>query len=103
MIFTVINLGIARYANIYLVSWIVNKFRTKHIVTSRFKFVMWVSGLRGAMAYALALESLIDFPQRGPVILIITLIYALSSILGVGSILHPLLEKMDVMRKTDGD
>ena len=103
MIFTIINLGIARYANVYFVSWIVNKFRSKNQVNSRFKFVMWVSGLRGAMAYALALESLIDFPKRGPVILIITLLYAFLSILGVGSILRPILEKMDVMRKKDGD
>ena len=64
---------------------------------------MWVSGLRGAMAYALALESLLDFPKRGPVILIITLLYAFFSILGIGSIMHPILEKMDVMRKKDGD
>ena len=30
MIFTVLNLSFARFCNIYFVSWIVNKFRTKN-------------------------------------------------------------------------
>ena len=59
---------------------------------------MWVSGLRGAMAYALALKSSIDF-DLGPVILIVTLLYSLLSILIVGSILNPILDKADVKRK----
>ena len=40
---------------------------------------MWVSGLRGAIAYALALQSKTDFGQGG-VILIITLIFALLTV-----------------------
>ena len=44
---------------------------------------MWLAGLRGAMAYALALKSTFDF-ETGPIMLIATLIYAFLSILGVG-------------------
>ena len=62
--------------------------------------VMWISGLRGAMAYALALKSVQDL-EIGPVILIDTLIYAFITILGIGSILNPILSKLDVKRKED--
>lgn len=56
---------------------------------------MWIAGLRGAMAYALALKSTFDF-EKGPIMLIVTLIYAFVSILGVGSFMTPILSKMEV-------
>jgi NhaP-type Na+/H+ or K+/H+ antiporter len=54
---------------------------------------MWLAGLRGAMAYALALKSTFDF-EKGPIMLIATLIYAFLSILGVGSFMNPILDKI---------
>lgn len=59
---------------------------------------MWLAGLRGAMAYALALKCTKDL-EIGPVILIDTLIYAFITILGVGTILNPILNKLGVKRK----
>ena len=59
---------------------------------------MWLAGLRGAMAYALALKSTFDF-EKGPVMLITTLIYSFISILGVGSCMSPILEKLEVNKK----
>ncbi len=61
--------------------------------------MMWIAGLRGAMAYALALKSTFDF-EKGPIMLVVTLIYAFMSILGVGSFMNVILEKMDVSDKT---
>lgn len=61
---------------------------------------MWVSGLRGAMAYALALKSSTEL-AIGPLILTDTLIVALLTILVVGSILNPILSKLDVKQKED--
>ena len=52
---------------------------------------MWVAGLRGAMAYALAMQSLQDYGNAGKVILMLTLIYSLITILGLGSILNPIM------------
>jgi NhaP-type Na+/H+ or K+/H+ antiporter len=57
---------------------------------------MWLSGLRGAMAYALALSCSIEFVEKGPIILIVTLIYSLFSILGVGTFLGVILRKLNV-------
>jgi len=59
---------------------------------------MWLGGLRGAMAYALAMKSSFDF-EKGPIMLIVTLIYAFISILLVGSLLYPILTKLDVCNK----
>jgi NhaP-type Na+/H+ or K+/H+ antiporter len=56
---------------------------------------MWLGGLRGAMAYALAMKSSFDF-HKGPIMLIVTLIYSQISILLVGSVLNPILTKLDV-------
>ena len=63
---------------------------------------MWISGLRGAMAYALALKCATDL-VIGPVILIDTLLYALFTILGIGSVLNTILERLDVKRKPEDD
>jgi sodium/hydrogen exchanger 8 len=95
---TIVNLNIARFLNIWVVSWMVNKSRTTSRLNGKTQFVMWVSGLRGAMAYALSMKSTSDF-VLGPVMLILTLIYSLISILIVGSILNPVMEKCDVKRK----
>lgn len=52
------NLLLARAANILITTWIVNCGRSRESsIKPRFQFVMWISGLRGAMAYALALSS----------------------------------------------
>ena len=101
VITTIINLNIARFLNILTVTSLVNCQRTETKISRKMQFVMWVSGLRGAMAYALALKSITDL-AIGPVILIDTLIYSMITILGIGSILNPLLERMGV-KQTEED
>ena len=96
---TIFNLCIARALNVGIVSYLVNKSRTTKKINRKFQFVMWVSGLRGAMAYALALKSTFDF-EKGPIMLIVTLIYAVISIVGVGSFMNTILEKFDVSDKS---
>ena len=101
VITTIINLNIARFLNILTVTSLVNCQRTETKISRKMQFVMWLSGLRGAMAYALALKCATDLPI-GPVILIDTLIYSMITILGIGSILNPVLERMGV-KQTDED
>ena len=60
---------------------------------------MWFAGLRGAMAYALALSAATALPGGGQVILITTLVYSLITILGLGTVLHPVLTWADVKNK----
>ena len=98
---TVINLNIARFLNILIVTALVNCSRHETKISRKMQVVMWMSGLRGAMAYALALKCATDL-AIGPVILIDTLLYAIFTILGVASFLNPVLEKLGVKR-TDND
>lgn len=83
-----------------IVSWFLNvaaifklsnihrwKYKEKQ-VSRKFQFVIWVSGLRGAMALALALEARHTL-VNGDVILLMTLLYSLFSVLIVGSALGP--------------
>ena len=98
VITTILNLNLARALNVFVVSALVNSTREKNKITPKMQGVMWLSGLRGAMAYALALKCATELPI-GPVILIDTLLYAFLTILGIGSILNPVLTKLDVKRK----
>ena len=50
------------------------------------------------MAYAIALQASTEL-QAGPQMLIDTLVYALITILVFGSVLHPILTKLDVKNK----
>lgn len=98
---TIVNLFVARAANITIVSWLVNLGRSKESkLNLNFKFVMWIAGLRGAMAYALALKSSTEL-TIGPEILTDTLIFSLLTILVVGSFLNPILAKLDVKQQDE--
>lgn len=97
---TFINLNFARFLNIFIVTSIVNVTRKENKFNWKGKFVMWISGLRGAMAYALAMEAAIDF-DNGTIILSMSLLYAMFTILIQASILNPILDKCDV--KNTGD
>ena len=55
---TIINLNLARALNVFVVSALVNTTREKNKITPKMQGVMWMSGLRGAMAYALAIDSI---------------------------------------------
>ena len=101
VITTILNLNFARFLNIMITSKLVNCSRSETKLPFKMQFIMWLSGLRGAMAYALALKCATGDLEIGPVILILTLIYAFVTILGVGSILNPILNKFDVKRKEE--
>jgi sodium/hydrogen exchanger 8 len=95
----VLNLNLARILNIAIVSFLVNLQRSENSkINLKTQFVMWFSGLRGAMAYALALQASNQL-SVGPVILIMTLVYSLITILGFGTCLYPVLQLMDVKNK----
>lgn len=92
---TILNLNFARFLNIGIVTTLVNCSRDKSRIDFKTAFVMWISGLRGAMAYALALKAATQL-TIGPVILLDTLIYSYITVLVVASFLNPLLTKLDV-------
>jgi NhaP-type Na+/H+ or K+/H+ antiporter len=53
--FIIINL--ARYFNVEIISYFLNKYRTTNKIKKNFRIILWFSGFRGAMAYALSMKS----------------------------------------------
>lgn len=99
VVLTIANLFLARAANIVTVSWLVNLGRTEESkIRWNTQLVMWIAGLRGAMAYALALKSSTEL-AIGPEILTDTLIFSLLTILVIGTFLNPILSKLDVKQQ----
>lgn len=97
---TIINLNISRFLNIGISSLLVNCTRTKETrISLKTQFVMWFAGLRGAMAYALALQASEKLKTNGPIILVVTLLFALLTVIVSASMLNPVLNKMDVKNK----
>lgn len=95
-----IALNIARALNIGIISALCNLTRKENKINKTFQFIMWVAGLRGAMAYALALESFSDY-STGKVMLVITLIYSLFSVLFIGSFFTPLITYIGVEKSEE--
>lgn len=105
---TILNLNIARFVSMQTVAWFVNKSRTeKSKISTKAQLVQWIAGLRGAMAYALGIESQRDLNFNNPsigkytgdVMLVLTIVYSIFTILGVSTFLHPIMKKCEVTAK----
>mmetsp|Transcript_8387 Transcript_8387/g.14021 ORF Transcript_8387/g.14021 Transcript_8387/m.14021 type:complete len:519 (-) Transcript_8387:325-1881(-) len=103
IILTLVNLNLARFFNIFIVTKLVNLTRSNESkIGAKQQFVMWIAGLRGAMAYALALDSSKE-SEAGKIMLLVTLIYALFTILGISSILYPVMMKCEVTNSSNAE
>ncbi|KAG7171154.1 Sodium/hydrogen exchanger 8-like [Homarus americanus] len=81
---------LGRAFNIFPLSWLVNKFRD-HQINYKMMFIMWFSGLRGAIAYALALH--LEFSdEKRHVIVTTTLTIVLFTIFCLGGSTMPLIK-----------
>ena len=78
-----------RALNIFPLANLVNKFRA-HQITNKMMFVMWFSGLRGAIAYALSLHLEFEKETR-QVIITTTLIIILFKTLVFGGLTMPIV------------
>jgi len=89
VIWTLILCLVGRAINIFPISVVVNKFR-EHQIDFKKQFIMWFSGLRGAIAFALAIH--LPFPNdKRRVIVSTTLVIVLFSILFFGGSTMPLM------------
>lgn len=60
---SLVALAISRAVNVYPCTALVNALRTPETrVPPRHSFMLWFSGLRGAMAFALSLQAAEDLP-----------------------------------------
>lgn len=86
----------ARICNIYPCSWIMNHCCGASIDFKK-QFVMWFSGLRGAIAFVLALKAREDFAdEHGDTILTTTILIIFFTVFFMGGYIWPLLERFDL-------
>eukprot|EP00249_Psilotum_nudum_P005527 c18970_g1_i1 orf=165-1526(+) len=98
MFFTIVSILVARLWNVYPCSALVNHFReeTKHIAKNQ-QHALWFSGLRGAMAFALALQSVTDLPDNhGRVLLTTTLLTIFFTVLLIGGSTSYVLKSLKI-------
>ncbi|XP_018026186.1 sodium/hydrogen exchanger 8-like [Hyalella azteca] len=88
---------VARACNIFPLACLVNKFRD-HPITPKMMFVMWFSGLRGAIAYALSLH--LEFSDEKRRVLVTTALFiVLFTIFILGGSVVPLIKYVEVDAK----
>jgi solute carrier family 9 (sodium/hydrogen exchanger), member 8 len=94
---------IARAANVFPVSALINLARGKRRPPIPFKqqFVMFFGGLRGAIAFSLALDTVDTLHHNGDVILTTTLVIVLFTVLFLGGFTTKLLDALDIETGVD--
>ncbi|XP_066590108.1 sodium/hydrogen exchanger 8 [Prorops nasuta] len=97
VVWSIILCLIGRAANIFPLALLVNRFR-EHQITKKMMFIMWFSGLRGAISYALSLH--LEFSdETRHVIITTTLIIVLFTTLIFGGSTMPLLKFLRAEKK----
>jgi len=104
IVFGLLAIFIARASHVLPITAIINLFRKpEKKITNKFKFFIWLAGLRGGIALVLAIE-LKEFEHElnysighgAPVLFTSTLIIAVITIVIMGGITTPLLEKFKI-------
>ncbi len=88
---------VSRACNIFPLSIILNYFRD-HKITKKMQFIMWFSGLRGAIAFALSLNLELNNEVRH-VIVTTTLILVLFTTMILGGATMPLMKLLNSSEK----
>lgn len=99
IIWSIILCLIGRACNIFPLSFLVNRFR-EHQITRKMMFIMWFSGLRGAISYALSLHLNFSDETRH-VIITTTLIIVLCTTLFLGGSTMPLLKLLEATKSSN--
>ncbi|XP_026316720.1 sodium/hydrogen exchanger 8 [Hyposmocoma kahamanoa] len=98
VVWSIVMCLLGRAANIFPLALLCNKFR-EHKITRKMMFIMWFSGLRGAISYALSLHLQFSDETRH-VIITTTLIIVLFTTLFFGGSTMPLLKFLRANKKT---
>ncbi|XP_012510149.1 PREDICTED: sodium/hydrogen exchanger 8 [Propithecus coquereli] len=84
-----------RAVNIFPLSYLLNFFRD-HKITPKMMFIMWFSGLRGAIPYALSLHLDLEPMEKRQLIGTTTIVIVLFTILLLGGSTMPLIRLVDI-------
>lgn len=92
---TILLCFVSRAGNVYPLSYLVNPYR-KTKISPKFQFIMWFSGLRGAIAFSLCIS--LPGPNR-QVLVTTTLFTVLFTIVVLGGGTFPLLKLLNVQNQ----
>ncbi|KAJ6779173.1 SODIUM/HYDROGEN EXCHANGER 6 [Salix koriyanagi] len=97
--FSIIFIGVARAANVFSCAYLVNLVRpAPRQIPVKHQKALWYSGLRGAMAFALALQSVHDLPEgHGQTIFTATTAIVVLTVLLIGGSTGTMLETLQVV------
>uniref|UniRef100_UPI0037E7A6E9 sodium/hydrogen exchanger 8 n=1 Tax=Semicossyphus pulcher TaxID=241346 RepID=UPI0037E7A6E9 len=95
VIWCIVLVLLGRAINIFPLSFLLNFFRD-HKITPKMMFIMWFSGLRGAIPYALSLHLGLEPIEKRQLIGTTTIIIVLFTILLLGGGTMPLIRLMDI-------
>ncbi|KAK3009120.1 hypothetical protein RJ639_014916 [Escallonia herrerae] len=97
--FSILFIGVARAANVFSCAYLVNLVRpARRQVPLKHQKALWYSGLRGAMAFALALQSVHDLPEgHGKTIFSATTAIVVLTVLLIGGSTGTMLEALEVV------
>ncbi|XP_024021472.1 sodium/hydrogen exchanger 6 isoform X2 [Morus notabilis] len=97
--FSIIFIIVARAANVFSCAYLVNLVRPAHRqIPLKHQKALWYSGLRGAMAFALALQSVHDLPEgHGQTIFTATTAIVVLTVLLIGGSTGTMLEALQVV------
>uniref|UniRef100_A0A914MZK2 Sodium/hydrogen exchanger n=1 Tax=Meloidogyne incognita TaxID=6306 RepID=A0A914MZK2_MELIC len=91
LILSIVLLFVSRAASVFPLSSLVNRF-SKTKISMKNQIIMWFSGMRGAVALALALHMDVETPETKKVILTSTLFIILFTIVFMGGSALPLIK-----------
>ncbi|KAL6656230.1 hypothetical protein ACP70R_007056 [Stipagrostis hirtigluma subsp. patula] len=97
--FSIIFILVARAANVFSCAYILNLARPPQCqIPRQYQLALWYSGLRGAMAFALALQSVHDLPEgHGETIFTATTSIVVLTVLLIGGSTGTMLEALQVV------
>ncbi|KAK4804035.1 hypothetical protein SAY86_003852 [Trapa natans] len=97
--FSILFIIVARAANVFSCAYLVNLARPTHSkIPLKHQKALWYSGLRGAMAFALALQSIHDLPEgHGQTIFTATTAIVVLTVLLIGGSTGTMLEALKVV------
>lgn len=103
--FSILFIVVARAANVFSCAYLVNMIRpSNRKIPMKHQKALWYSGLRGAMAFALALQSVHDLPDgHGKTIFTATTAIVVLTVLLIGGSTGTVLEGLEVVGDVNND
>jgi len=98
IIWSILFILLGRALNIFPLAYVCNRFRS-HQITRKMMVIMWFSGLRGAIAYALSLH--LEFKEETRKVLVTTtLVVVLFTTIVLGGGTMPLMKYLEQRQST---